>query len=758
MARSNQVNVMRNHAANQQRAKPNAPLDPYHLKAYFDHQRRAIQIAQRSAKSYTDLKRLQKRNDPHALLDHAKYAFRGGLFWHGTGSGKTSTILGTITKYIEAAKKTGTQTPYLCIVTTIANERQNNLDKYIENFTKLSYDLAVKLAKEQNREVNGIETVRVNDTLKKHISKYIKFFTYEKFASCLQLYDENNITSDTECNAMRKDKNNNWMNRGIVVILDESHELIKADLADTDKKKKNEYQAILRTKRMLLNCVNNPFVHVYCATATPGTKINEYVETLNIVRPAGLPAFTEHTAIHHTVQKTKKGRTVVPGIYQFADYIDLTHNRKFFAKKTDSMVETPIAAWHYLAVLARLEKGIKDESKHANKLNAGEKSRAESAQLVYRFYDREAYLATLRRMENWIILNDVKAIKGLKKGISSTKIFEELKTQYYNVCLEIATARGIETSVVNEVFPDHQATLCVNSKNVIVTPKLFTIAANIIATTSGKQFVYSHDAMSNQIVAKILEKAQGWVDITAGVVKRAITYSAPNAPHSINAPAKNKSRDYRRFIIANDAKNIATLQAFMSGLNMQQTTATKWKPEPGTPARYKRNADGRVCRVIFATGGLFTGVDINALRVVHLSNPFASKVSTRQAHGRATRAGGHAFLPKAERNCDVLTYITTVSKTKPQKTLGDILNPIVERDQKKYIKAVQWLMKKTVIRNAFRVGGVNKMQVDTNNLTTPSYLLPTADSTVERQATFDKETLELDRFEHDLSAKIKSQK
>ena len=750
MTRSNHTGTA-NHVVNRPRANATPRPDPYHLKAYFPHQKRAIQIAQRSAKSYTSLKRHNAARP--------QYAFRGGLIWHGTGSGKTSTILGTITKYLEAAEKTKTTPPYLCIVTTIANERQNDLEKYIENFTKLSYDLAVEMVKKKDREIHRYETIRVAENLKKYISSYIKFFTYEKFASCLKLYDNNNIAQDKDCLAMREDKKKNWADRGIVIILDESHELIKANLADMNEGKKNEYQAILRTKRMLLESESNPFVHVYAASATPGTNIGEYVETLNIVRPVGLPKFTEHTIGKHLVQKTSSGKTVVPGIYQFADFVDLTHNRKFFAKKTTDTVKTPITAWHYLAMLMRLEKVKRDESKQANKLNAGEKTRAESAQLVYRFYDREGYLATLRRLENWIELNDVKMIKGVAKGITPSKLFDTIAKQYYDDCLKIASARGISTNAVNKAFHDGKATIRVNSKTVIVTPKLFTIASNIIATP-GKQFVYSNDAMSNQIVAKLLEKIQGWVDITTGVAKRAIRYPDPGAKNagSITAPSAHESRDFRRYILTNDAKNIATYQAFMSGLNLQPVTETKWKPEPGTTARYKRNADGRACRVIFTAGSLYTGVDINALRVVHLTNPFASKVSTRQAHGRATRASGHAFLPEADRDCKVLTYITTVSKTIPEKTLDDMLQQIpADKDKNKYRAAQQWLLKKAKIPNAFRVGGVNKMQLNGNFHTIPN-LFPSADSIVERQATFDNETAALDRFEKMLSAKIKSQK
>src|SRR5210317_319190 len=756
MMRSNQAGPSSNHVVNRPRTNSTPPPDPYHLLAYFPHQQRAIQIAQRSAKSYTDLKKMQKQRN----VARPKYAFRGGMIWHGTGSGKTSTILGTITKYLEAAKKTNTKPPYLCIVTTIANERQNNLDKYIENFTKLNYDLAVQMVKNKDQEVNHCETIRVAEHLKKHISSHIKFFTYEKFASCLQLYDKNNITKDNDCISMRKDMEKKWKERGIVIILDESHELIKANTKDMTEGTKNEYQAILRTKRMLLDSVRNPFVHVYCASATPGTKISEYIETLNLVRPAGLPKFTAEN-IDDRLQKTNNGKTKVPGIYQFADFEDLTTKRKFFAKKTVKTIRTPITAWHYLAVLMRLMKvnPIKHESKQAIKLQAGEKTSAEAAQLVYRFYDREGYLATLRRMENWIELDDVKAIAGTAKDkgkvITQPKLFEMIAKEYYATCLKIAIKHGISTNAVKKVFPAGQAILRVKTKKgtlkVIVTPKLFTIAAKII-TSPGKQFVYSHDGTSNRIVAELLEKIEGWVDITPGVEKRIIKYPDATNTRSIVAPNSHRSHDHRRYILTNDTKHIGIFQAFMSGLNMQKV-GQKLKPEPGTTKRYKRNADGRACRVIFVTGDLYTGVDINALRVLHLTNPFASKVSMRQAHGRATRASGHSFLPEQHRECKVLTYMTDMPETMSDTTLNALLIPIEkQKDKEKYIAAHQWMIKKTTIQNSIRIGGRDRM-----NTSETTGLFPTADSIVERQATFDEETAALDHFEKMLSAKIKSQ-
>jgi len=111
------------------------------------------------------------------------------------------------------------------------------------------------MVKNKDQEVNHCETIRVAEHLKKHISRHIKFFTYEKFASCLQLYDKNNITKDNDCISMRKDMEKKWKERGIVIILDESHELIKANTKDMTEGTKNEYQAILRTKRMLLDSV-----------------------------------------------------------------------------------------------------------------------------------------------------------------------------------------------------------------------------------------------------------------------------------------------------------------------------------------------------------------------------------------------------------------------------------------------------------------------------------------------------------------------
>ncbi len=236
--------------------------------SFFRHQKEAAQMAVRSSKVYHDLK-LGKTV--------AGDMYRGGLVWHGTGSGKTVSGLGIIMQYLKMSdllEKRGIPRPYICVVTTTSNERQNGMDKYLQNLMEYYPHYALELARAQNATITRFEKIRIFDALKKTFVKRVRFFNYVKFASCAGLYTKNNIQMDVECQEMRLDAGKDWARRGMVLILDESHELIKANMNDwkNDESTKNEYQAILRTKRLLEASTKNPFFHTFCMTATPGTK------------------------------------------------------------------------------------------------------------------------------------------------------------------------------------------------------------------------------------------------------------------------------------------------------------------------------------------------------------------------------------------------------------------------------------------------------------------------------------------------------
>ena len=63
------------------------------------------------------------------------------------------------------------------------------------------------------------------------------------------------------------------------------------------------------------------------------------------------------------------------------------------------------------------------------------------------------------------------------------------------------------------------------------------------------------------------------------------------------------------------------------------------------------------------TGELFTGVDINALRGVHVVEPFASVSAHNQVEGRAARARGHNLLNNTNKNAVIYSYQATLNRS-----------------------------------------------------------------------------------------------
>jgi hypothetical protein len=725
---------------------------------YFKHQKDAVQIAKASAKSFLDL----RAGRPVPIK------YRGGVVWHGTGSGKTVSGLGILMQYIKISDKlrrAGRNPPYLVVVTTIANERQNGMDTYLRNLMKYHPDYAIAIAKEVAPTIGENREIDIFEALKKSFTKRVKFLSYQKFANCLSLFGYTTNETDGVCKQMRslqvvKGKLvPRFLVQGMVVILDESHELIKADmkdLKDVDPKARilqNQYQSILQTKKMLFENVRNPFLHVYCLTATPGTSIQEYVDTLNLTRPVGMKELNADTIFKNELRK-------------HVHHVNLTGNRRYFAEMGIKHVQTPISKEHYLITLGFIAKHRKKADEEHKKIisdpNAGKNNRIAS-QLIYRFYRREAYLAKARQMENWFDYadfntfakcytepeNSTPAIKGgkvvVKKGNpskqkSGKQVCDEIAELYYKVMVSLA---GRDTGTINRlklIFPAGKAVVKMGHKSLVVSPKLFIVARNIVETP-GKQFVYASDSMTNEIIAHMIHKMYGYADATDAVAAHTLMYREPNK----NAVYKK----HPHYILVKDpnGKGIETFQAFMSGLNMEQVgKTTRWEPEIPTEEKFKRNAHGEMCKIIFVTGELYTGVDINALRGVHILNPFASRVSAMQARGRATRSKGHEFLPNANKNAMVYEYMSKVSSFNGnhQLSIYEALACVKPnaKEYNNYKAAYQWMKHHSRIKNGFRVNGKTLM-----NLDDPSKILPTADSVVERQQMFDKETEKLLAFE-----------
>lgn len=472
----------------------------------YPHQLDAIKIAKQSTDSM--LKELVR-------VPHTKGApiYRGGLVAHSTGSGKTVTGLGIVMEYLKLRKKLsglhnhvpgGAQSrmkgPYICIVTLKSNADQNGLQKYLSNLVKYYPKYAESLL--SNRMHNDESSAREAKIASSFKSR-VKYLTFVKFASCLGLYGNGrNIETDDDCKQMRKD----WKKRGLVVILDEAHELTKADLKDWGKVKgdpvKNQYQAILRAKRFIFKHAGmgtrvrggtisarvgqaNPLLHVYALTATPGTMPGQIIDTINMVRPANMAP--------RTLDNWKRTKIM----HHFVSVADLSSNRKLFAPVVEREVVTPIHAEHYAMILQKLGKYRKAQVKKDFTAGDEDKMPIEFRELEYLPYTEKDYLKQSKALQSYFSLTDANRLYSANGGHD---VFEKISKMYFNYCKpwfdKDKTLKQRYGGAGRTIFPGKELAITMTTaktqRRLCIAPKIMR-AVHMAVTAPGKQFIYTSE-------------------------------------------------------------------------------------------------------------------------------------------------------------------------------------------------------------------------------------------------------------------------
>ena len=681
----------------------------------YPHQKEGIKIARRSVVS------MEK------VLGHRPFApkepiFRGGLISHSTGSGKTVTALGIVLQYLERMRTP----PYIFIVTTVSNKEQNGLDKYLGN-------LRTHFPGFVNRFVHpgvGNQEVYVKDAvLKDAFTARVHYFTFVEFASCIGKYGTRSKKSDTICTEMRTQ----WKKRGMVVIIDESHLLTKADLRDAkpfdeSMDKKNEYQAILQTKTFLFKETGmgtkspgalahgrrastsksaNPLLHIYAMTATPGTTPQQYIDTVNLVRPANAPIRTVNTFTNSKI------------MHHYVSVADLSNRSNMFAKVEDTMIRTPITLNHYAIIAKKLgDLRAKDVLKKPTVPGRGgddEKPSAGYRETTFLPYTETDFLKKAKTMQSWFRASDVTPY-GDRKHV----MFNHIAKFYYRYCYpwfksgpenEIKKMKPASMNSAQKikwlrvklkddvrkrfgtVFQGGVLQITLKTAGgapgspICISPKLIAVVCNAM-NAPGKQYIYTSDKTTLKLLAWLLHHLYGMNNITEDVKSGDVTNRF--LTQQLNT---QKGLRHMNFIALESNVGLNRVQNFMSGIDMQRESGHvgKWVAEEATSERMRRNGDGQNCKIIIVTGEMYTGVDVNGLRGVHLVEQFASASSHVQARGRAARAGGHAFLPEGARRAVVYQYHTYVdgvaNEMRPGRTgNGEFMRHIEQYHQTKKLQ------------------------------------------------------------------------
>ena len=357
---------------------------------------------------------------------------RGGLVWHGTGTGKTVSSLSILIEYL---RHQYARRPYLVVVSHRSNIKENGYGTYARNIRK--------------------HFPSVNPS----VLDSVHFMTYAKLANRLGLMRYQTKWPD-------------WKTRGLVIIVDESHVL--TDATKPRVQKQNDATAMWNVKTWISSTFRNVSSggphDVYCLTATPGSTIQGFLRTMNVVRPRGVDAFTPESILTN------------PDVKQIVSYADIRNNYSIFPRIVEPNVRdvtTNLSFIHYLVLCLYIGKHISKTSVR-NHVSCG-----------------ELYLRKARAMEDIVYTSDS---SRLLKG----PVFAHLCGEYGS-----QTPSG-SVPLVNTTT-NRPVTSCQNSKMPLISPKIQQCLRNC-ATKPGKQLLYVSSHTLIPVIHAVLRQRYGFSD------------------------------------------------------------------------------------------------------------------------------------------------------------------------------------------------------------------------------------------------------
>jgi hypothetical protein len=258
-----------------------------------------------------------------------------------------------------------------------------------------------------------------------------------------------------------------------------------------------------------------------------------------------------------------------------------------------------------------------------------------------------------------------------------------------------------------------------HSRNIfILSPKILRLIHSLV-TEDGVHFVYIENNNTLRLVAHILQTVYGWDMYTESVRNNRNDASSLSKNDKLsnqsnknssqktlhpncnkNESGKNASKSSKKSTNASNkskaSNNAKPRFGFLAKLAVGKTRfldTRKWRNGNVTDAHFietvgptaedasalmrliqsNDNTDGKICKVVFATGDNYKGVNTKAVRHLHVVSPMAKWTDLLQLVGRATRFRSHCALDKKDRN-----VIVHVWSLEPPEELGhtfDILFP-----------------------------------------------------------------------------------
>jgi ATP:corrinoid adenosyltransferase len=513
---------------------------------------------------------------------NTKFEKRGMIVNHTTGSGKTTSILGTMLEYLKTGRK-------VILVTTVANKKSNSPKVYSQNMKNFFPEAIPALLGYTTENSNTRDAFRNNakrmdaeQLTSLFKSMGVRFLSYEEFGSRMGYVD--NPPKDAENFRKSIDKH------GAVILVDEAHELVQPN-----SKKDRELKAIEGLSEGLVRLANDTLpdgrskFHVYLFTATPGDTLSEWTKMMSYVRPKNTPT----DFIQFVRGPSMVNALVKAGRYMMIDRADISKNIDKVGQVTHhDGYQTEISPVHYGLILAYLSRYAKTNNQ-TRVLNEAKKTEI---------------LETVRTMQNYLTEQDIRSIlpTGIKMN-AKRSLFKALSNGSLGL-------RAVDLPSIRDGA---------KAKRYYVSEKIFNVV-KCLANSPGKQLVYSSDRHTLRLISFLLFHKYNFEQVSMRGGKELPKFSGQK----------------KRMIFAYFSNALAKAVEVFNDPN---------------------NLRGENVKILGVTKDGYQGLDIKALRGVHIVDQLMVEKQHRQLRGRAGRAYALHPLLQNERTTGSLPYISVPS-------------------------------------------------------------------------------------------------
>ena len=409
---------------------------------------------------------------------------RGMLINHTTGSGKTTSILGTILKYLKTGRR-------IYIITTVNNKKSNTPAVYAKNLKQHFPEVIGSMVFDNPNAISGLTNTITPEHMEEEFkSMGVNFFSFENLASHFGLLKGSTKKSAGFEASIKKD--------GAVFIVDEAHELIQPSGTrprelEGIRKIREKLEAYTKIKMT----GGKSAMHLYLFSGTPGDSIAEWNTLLSFVRPLGTPKhFADirkdvvgngHLIANNSLNTLHKYHLIHRG--------DISSNTEKVGKISHEKIriESPDIQFGLMAAVL----GYYDRSTKNNNITKKHKSQITNTR-------RDTFLQKYKQMQNYLTMADV------KKTLSDIDGKSKFKKGFEKSFIRYLDQHGL-------IFTKNIPTGPKKTSDFFITPKLVHIVKKI-SLTRGKQLVYSEDRNTLYIIKYLLSRLAKYGDISSKII------------------------------------------------------------------------------------------------------------------------------------------------------------------------------------------------------------------------------------------------